>query len=326
MEKKPYLIVSASDKKYGDFLVEHWLYSLQKNVNLEKIEVLILDYGLSKAQRFYLEANNILLKKCIKDGHVANLRFRDILSFLKDNPQYEQILSCDGGDIIFQDDISHLFEKDKDSYRAVCEKISPAFEYFITTEYFYRKDLKILKEMAILNRTINAGFIIAPYDKMIALCKKVLEMVKNKTKFGPDQIVVNHVFYKEGFIELPSKYNFIPVTSNEEFYIENGIFFDREGKKIPVVHNAGNMSFFRAIENFGYGEGYNILKIDILNTLRAFYTSVNIINKPRGEILKITKKIEEYFKLLFEENETSYYQNKRALQKSLNILRRINQR
>ncbi len=323
MANKPYLIASATDKKYGDFLIEHWLFSLQKNVNLEKIDILILDYGLSKAQKFYLDSHNVILKECKKDGHIANIRYRDLLSFLLDNPHYEQILCCDGGDIIFQDDISHLFEKNNDSYRAVCEKISPAFEYFITPEFFYRKDIRELQEITISRKAINGGFIIAPYDKMIRLCETIMEMVKNKTKFGPDQIILTYTLYRENFVELPGEYNFIPVTSDKDFYIENGIFYDADGKKIPVVHNAGNLSFFRAVDNFGYGEGYNILKTDILNTLRAFYTSVNIINKPRSELLKITKKIENYFKLIFEENRTSYYKNKKLIQSSLDILKKI---
>ncbi|MEJ5284170.1 MAG: glycosyl transferase family 8 [Brevinematia bacterium] len=321
--KKPYLIVTSSDKKYGDFLIEHWLTSLKENVNLSKIDILILDYGLSKAQRFYLKNDGVLLKECVKDNHVANIRFRDLLSFLKENNNYEQILSCDGGDIIFQDDISFLFEEHKDSFRAVCEKITSPFEYFITTEYFFKSDIKPLKEILIVNKTINAGFFLAPYDKMVMLCQKVVDMVKNKSKFGPDQIVVNYVMYKTGFVELDTKYNFIPATNNEEFYIKDGVFYDANGKKIPVVHNAGNIRFFRSIENFGYGKGFNILKTDILNTLRALYTSLSIINKPRTEIVKATKKLESLFNSMFEENRTNYKMQKIMLKKALRNIKKL---
>ncbi len=323
MSEKKNLIVTCSDKKYGDFLIEHWLTSLKENVRLDNIDILVLDYGLSKAQRFYLKQEGVILKECVKDNHVANIRFRDLLSFLKDNSQYEQILSCDGGDIIFQDDISFLFEENKDSYRAVCEKITSPFEYFITTEYFVKDDIKKLKEILILNKTINAGFFLAPYSKMIYLCENVVEMVKNKSKFGPDQVVVNYIMYKEGFVELDTKYNFIPATNNEEFYIKDGFFYDSNGNKITVVHNAGNISFFRAIENFGYGKEYNVLKTDILNALRALYTSLSIINKPRREIAKTTKRIENLFSSLFEENRINYIFQKRMLKASLRNFKRI---
>ncbi len=321
--KKDHLIVTSSDKKYGDFLIEHWLASLKENVNLEKIDILVLDYGLSKAQRFYLKNENIMLKECIKDNHIANIRFRDLFTFLKENQDYKQILSCDGGDIIFQEDISFLFEQHKESFRAVCEKITSPFEYFITTEYFFKNDIKLLKEILIVNKTINAGFFLAPYDKMIMLCQKVMEMVKNKSKFGPDQIVVNYIMYKNGFVELDTKYNFIPATNNEEFYIKDGVFYDKNGEKIPVIHNAGNIRFFRAIENFGYGKGYNILKHDILNTLRALYTSLSIINRPRTEIVKATKKIESLFSKMFEENKNNYRMQKILLKKALKTMRKL---
>ena len=320
--KKPYLIATSCDRKYGDFLIEHWHFSLQKNVDLSKIDILVLDYGLSKAQSFYLKNHNVLLKECKKDGHVVNLRFRDLLDFLNQN-FYEQILICDGGDIIFQADISRLFEENTGTYRVVCERIGPFFEYFITPEYFYKEDIPTLKETLLFNRTINAGFIIAPYEKFKLLCNFVIQKTKDMSNFGPDQILINYLLYKEGFVELPVYYNFIPVTSNIEFEIKNGFFYDENGNLIPVVHNAGNLSFFRAIENFGYGEGYNILKKDVLITLRAFYTSIHIMNKPRREILKAFKKIENYFINLTEQNRIEYATKEREIKKTLNIIKKF---
>lgn len=294
MQKKPYLIATASDKKYGDFLIEEWLESILKNVNLTKIQIFVLDYGLTKAQKYYLENHDVIVYPCKRDGHVVNIRFRDLHIFLVQN-YYEQILTCDGGDIIFQDDISLLFEENKNEYRAVCEDLAPFFDYFINSDYFYKEDLKDIKETLLLKRMINAGFVLAPYEKMKHLCEVLVNKTKDATKFGPDQILVNYVLHKEGFIMLPTKYNFVPVTSLTEFYIKNSIFYDKDGNIIPVVHNAGNLDFLRPIENFGYNKEHNILKEDVLKTLRTFYSSLYVINKPKKEIMIISKKVENFF-------------------------------
>ncbi|GIX42691.1 MAG: hypothetical protein KatS3mg129_2424 [Leptospiraceae bacterium] len=295
MPSKPYLIATASDKKYGDFLIEEWLESILDNVNIKKIQILVLDYGLTKAQRFYLEKHKVIVSKCNRDGHVVNIRFRDLNNFLKAH-YYEQILTCDGGDIIFQDDISHLFEEHQDQYRAVCEDLAPFFDYFINTDYFYKEDIKEIKDVLLLKRMINAGLIIAPYDKMKHLCEVIIKKTKDISRFGPDQILVNYVLHKEGFVALPTKYNFIPVTCLDEFYIKDSFFYDKNENKIPVVHNAGNLDYFRAIENFGYNKDHNILKEDVLKTLRTFYSSLHIINKPKKEFMTVSKKVENFLK------------------------------
>ncbi len=320
MNKKPFLIATASDKKYGDFLIEHWYFSLKENVKLKKIDILVLDYGLSKAQKFYLEKHKIKVQPCVRDGHVVNLRFRDLFEFLK-NHQYDQILTCDSGDIVFQDDISHLFEEHTDEYRAVCEELAPFFDFFITTDYFYQEDIKELEETLLFKKMINAGFLIAPYNKMSFLCKMIVEKTKDKSKFGPDQILINYILHKYGFVQLPTKYNFIPVTSLDKFSIVNGVFYDQNQNKIPVVHNAGNLNFFRAIENFGYGENYNVLKEDILKALRTLYSSLQIVNKPKREILILSKKIEEFIQSTTKISLSQTYENqKHILEKFLKFI------
>ncbi|HON14461.1 MAG TPA: hypothetical protein PK897_10070, partial [Treponema sp.] len=75
---KTNLIITASDKKYGDFLIEHWYASLRANTNLEHIDVAVLDYGLSVAQRFYLQSNGVIVRSCERDGHVTSIRYRDM--------------------------------------------------------------------------------------------------------------------------------------------------------------------------------------------------------------------------------------------------------
>ena len=82
----PFAVVTASDRKYGDFLIEHWLRSLRENVRHDAIEIVVLDYGLSLAQRFYLEHHGVLLRPGRRDGHVTVLRYRETRDLLIERP------------------------------------------------------------------------------------------------------------------------------------------------------------------------------------------------------------------------------------------------
>jgi hypothetical protein len=269
---KPFAIVTASDRKYGDFLIEHWLRSLRENVRLDAIEIVVLDYGLSLAQRFYLEHHGVLLRPGQRDGHVTVLRYRETRDLLIERP-YEQICLCDSADIIFQDDISSLFEHSPHAYRAVCEDYKPIFSFFIKDNFFRPEDKHLIADSFDNNRMINGGFIIAPRRRMLELCNACLGMIGDKGEFGPDQLVVNYVLHRKGFTELERRYNFVVATSAEPTRIEEGQFLDRDGTRIAVVHNAGNYRFLRPIDHFGYGPGHNVLKKEIYTTLRGFYAS-----------------------------------------------------
>ena len=269
---KPFAIVTASDRKYGDFLIEHWLRSLRENVRLDGIEIIVLDYGLSLAQQFYLQHDGVLLRPGQRDGHVTVLRYRETRDLLIERP-YEQVCLCDSGGIIFQDDIAPLFERSPDTYRAVCEDYKPIFSFFIKDNFFRPEDKSRIADSFIKNRMINGGFIIAPRIRVLELCDACLGMIGNKGQFGPDQLVVNYLLHQQGFTELERRYNFVVATSAEPPRIEQGQFLDRDGRRIAVVHNAGNYRFLRPIDNFGYGPGHNVLKKEIYTTLRGFYAS-----------------------------------------------------
>ncbi len=269
---KPFAIVTASDRKYGDFLIEHWLRSLRENVRLDGIEIVVLDYGLSLAQRFYLQHEGVLLRPGQRDGHVTVLRYRETRDLLIERP-YEQVCLCDSGDIIFQDDISSLFEHSPHAYRAVCEDYKPIFSFFIKDKFFRPEDKPRIADSFIKNRMINGGFIIAPRTRVLELCDACLGMIGDKGQFGPDQLVVNYLLHQQGFTELERRYNYVVATSVEPTRIEEGQFLDPDGRRIAVVHNAGNYRFLRPIDNFGYGPGHNVLKKEIYTTLRGFYAS-----------------------------------------------------
>jgi len=282
---KRHVILTASDGKYGDFLIEHWLRSLRENVDLTGIDVAVADYGLSVAQKYYLEGNRVTVLPCVRDGHPAVVRYRDFGAFLRERP-YDQALFTDGGDMVFQADIAPLFRTDTDSFRAVCEDSKPAFSLFVTNEFFSRKDKRAVRECFVENRMINAGFLLGPRRKMAALCRACETMILVKDRFGPDQLVVNRVLHRDGFVELPKTWNFVVATAKEAVEIDAGVFRLEDGTVIAVVHNAGNMSFLRPIEEFGYGPDRNRLKQDLYVALRTLYRSTEGLFRTQERFLE----------------------------------------
>jgi len=289
MANSPYVIYTASDKKYGDFLIDHWYKSLRDHVDLSQIDVRILDYGLSTAQRYYLEHEGAGVRRCVKDGHVAVVRFRDLAADLREST-YTQVLSVDGGDIVFQSDISGLFLTHPDRFRAVPEDLNSGFDMFLREEYFTRATIAAIRRATALRPQINAGLILGPRLAFLDLCDEIGRLVLDPTAFGPDQLVVNKVLHESGYVPLPGGYNFVVATARKEFDVVDGVFVGRDdGQPIPVVHNAGNWKFLRPIQNFGYGPDRNHLKSDLLHTLHFFHQSQSLLQTTRGRIRRFAK-------------------------------------
>lgn len=263
-------IITCSNKKCGDFLINHWLRSLKKNVNLKNIDVVVIDYGLNNLQKEKLIKEKVILFKGTDKYHIVNKRFFDSAKYLK-NKSYDQILFIDGGDTIFQEDISHVFTKNKDTFRVIPLGMEVLFfEWFIFDNFEKKIKEKIWK--VVRNKTvINAGVVFSPYNKFISLCREMEKLIKDKEAFGPDQIILNYYLYQKGFIFLDSKYNFMMSTEEKGFVIKKGLFYKSNGEKIVIVHNAGQMDFFRPIENFGYGEKYNQIKHLVYHAKKTQY-------------------------------------------------------
>jgi hypothetical protein len=277
-------IFTACDAKYGDFLIDHWLKSLQANVNLRELEPVVLDYGLSTAQRYYLNGNGVRVVPCRRDGHVVNLRFRDMAAVLAETP-YEQAVLSDSGDIIFQTDFTPVFQDHPDTFRGVTEELNPGFDHYVTEEFFSEKDVKHLKRILREKNMVNAGFILGPGSGMRALGEEIVKRLKSMAKFGPDQVVVNDVFYREGFHELDRRYNYVIATTTADLEIRGGKFY-ADGELVSVVHNTGNVSFLRPVENFGYGEDRNQLKKELARALKAVYVTTDGLTASRNELQK----------------------------------------
>jgi hypothetical protein len=250
-------IFTCSDSNCGDFLVNHWLKSLKENVNLRNTDVVVIDYGLTKKQVAALKYKEVIVYKCKRDGFPNAIKFRDIYNFLSKH-KYDQVLTCDGGDIIFQEDISHLFSKDKSRFRAACEELFLPYNLFFVDRYFSKENAKQIKEIIKGKKMINMGVLIAPYKLFNQLCKEFNNLVKCSVWMA-DQMAVNYILYKNGFVRLNEKYNFVISGTHKKFLIRDGTFYQMDGKKIPIIHHTGNSTLFKRINNFGYGKEFNRL-------------------------------------------------------------------
>lgn len=119
-------------------------------------------------------------------------------------------------------------------------------------------------------------------------------MIKSKAKFGPDQFIVNYVLYGDGFKELDNRYNFVIPTADDKITIKDGIFYTKNGEKISVVHNAGNLSFWRLVHNFGYGAQFNKLKRKLYINIQMLYRSNENFYRTKRDFMESQEKI-KYF-------------------------------
>ncbi|MEI6850252.1 MAG: hypothetical protein WCK29_04400, partial [archaeon] len=65
---KKYALITATDKKYSQFLINNWLKSLLANADLSETDIIIMDYGIPKKQKEYLNKKGIKLIPCKKRG------------------------------------------------------------------------------------------------------------------------------------------------------------------------------------------------------------------------------------------------------------------
>lgn len=276
-----HVIITSSDARYGDFVIDHWHRSLCEHVDLQEVDVVVLDYGLNEGQRGRLESAGVLLHHCQLDGNITNIRYRDMADFLA-SKNYDQVFAVDGGDIIFQSDIRHLFEQDKGTFRGVCEERDIPFHDLILPQKdmdreVYRQMFDFLKGKP----TVNGGVLFGPASKFEEMWKEFQRHCHSFNVFGTDQLVVNNFVYRNGFTQLDKKYNFAIVTMKTQFQIRQGVFYDLGGDPIPVVHNAGMNSSTRCIHKFGYGKDRNKRKWLTPIVLYAFFGLLNFYKRLR---------------------------------------------
>jgi hypothetical protein len=269
---KKFAVIGACNEKYGDFLINHWLKSLLKNIDTKIVDIIILDYGLSEKQKKALKLQKIKIVDCTKNKEIIySARFKDLRRFLEKN-NYQQVISSDCGDVIFQAEITKLFYKFPKDIRVVVEEVNnPVLKNNIKKSAINKDLKKELKKLFKKNGMIYAGFIISPRKKLIDLCKFIEKNTQGKPLFGLDLFLVNIFLYRHGFKKLHPRYDFVPGMSLMKFKIANGVFLDSDNKPIEVVHNAGGKDSVRLIKNFGYGKEFNKIKplhYIFMNTLK----------------------------------------------------------
>lgn len=270
---KKHVIITSCDEKHGDFVIKHWLKSLQTNVQLNDIDIIVIGYHLRPDQKRALLKNKVILVLRRKNGHIVTSRFIDAREILK-YTHYDQVLFADGGDIIFQKDISPLFTQYKDEFRAIKQDHDGMFYEFFKSS-MEPKIYKLLKHKPVY----NAGFVLAPRKKFLLLCSTIARYTKDKRVYGPDQVIMNYFFNKMGVITLDQTYNFNINNTKKRFSIRRGLFYLRNNRLVHVVHNSGRLVAWRPILNFGYGKGYNSTNYFIYYLRKLFYSITTLFKK-----------------------------------------------
>jgi len=274
-----HVIVTLSDERCGDFLVEHWAASLQANVNLQDVDVVVLDYGLSSRQREALQAIGVECYPCVKDGFVGCCCIRDMAKFLSER-NYDQVLHIDGGDVIFQSDCHSLLSEHCDQFRVVFDEIDTSCHDLLLPSGDLEPGVLDTIHSALRDKpNINTGLILAPSPKMIDLCRRSLALLQRLQYIYSDQLALNYILYQDGFVHLDGRYNFIPVTTRQKYRIRNGVFLDADDRVIPIVHNAGRYAWARVITRFGYGPDRNRRKWLIPSLMRAGFLVLDFVKR-----------------------------------------------
>jgi hypothetical protein len=265
------LIATAGNEKIQNFLVNDWYRSLKENVDLTETDVMIINYGLSDLPE------DVIDFPAVEKGLINNTRFLNLALFLERHPEYDQVLFCDGGDVIFQSDISHLFKEHREAFRAVVERISPPIDMLVKEEDLV--DGAEIKSFLSGKKLFNVGVILAPREGFLKIAKVMKDRLKNMNVWGGDTVLINYVIYKSPHVELPSKYNFIPSTAKEKFFVKDSKFFLESGEIVPIVHNAGRYRLLRPVKNFGYGPGKNRVSRFNIWMFRTLFTVSGLLKR-----------------------------------------------
>jgi hypothetical protein len=204
-----------------------------------------------------LTEKGVLLWPGIPDGRMSNVQYRHLAEFLREHPHYDQVAYSDCGDLVFQADISALFEPMGSTFKAVLE---PDFNFGLHRLTLGLRDFRPEKVAALereLGRhpTANCGFLIGPAAEMAEIWTAYTAMCRGVDAHGTDQLLINYIMRRKGFEEQPRRYNYVVFLNSEYFFYDADRFLrDRDGI-VPVVHNAGRYDIVRTIANFGYRQG-----------------------------------------------------------------------
>ncbi|MDD3263742.1 MAG: hypothetical protein PHT94_02500 [Candidatus Nanoarchaeia archaeon] len=311
--QKTHAIITSTNLRDVDFVINHWYKSIKENVNLKNIDIVLVGLDLSKEKIDEARKTGLKVYSYNLNGrNVVMNRFKGIIQFLKEN-NYENIIITDGGDVLFLDDVSSFLEEKKKKIQVVREYYRNFFFHSLINENnFSKENTEKIKKMISEKKVINIGVLVGNSKKIVELLENMYKFVK-KESFGPDQVIINYLLYKNGFEEIDELYNFIPNVTKRNIKSKNSIFLLNNKKvkyketnkqtqikqkketikektnnktnkkieieKIKIIHNAGGLKFFRVIKDFGYNNSKNkINKLQYL-VVRFFFKISSIIKK-----------------------------------------------
>ncbi len=253
-----HLITTYCNAYKGDFLIGHWLRSLKEQVDLRNIDILVIDFGLDPSQVLTLQAQDVIVLPQDKPrGRMSNVQYSCLAKYLEEHPIYDQVLYSDCGDLIFQTDISHLFQLSPDKMKLVLE---PDFNFHLHRITLGLKDVRpekisLIRDTIGNNPTANCGFVLGPAEKMASIWEEYSTLCHSADVHGTDQLIINYLGYREGFHILEDRYNYVAFLKREKLRQDKDGFFINADGRIAVVHNAGKYDFARSITDFGYRQG-----------------------------------------------------------------------
>ncbi|MCL2050387.1 MAG: hypothetical protein FWG91_01450 [Lachnospiraceae bacterium] len=241
-------IITYADNNCEENLEKDFLYSLRNKANYCG-KIIILDYGISlKAIKKIKELYNVKVVQCKKDMPVFTQRYRDLpIAIEALDEAITHILLIDGGDIWFQGSIDGLFRDTIDKIGCVEEE--SIFDKDAWTakslSYLSKKEQSKIYRLTKDEHVKNSGMVCGPREYVSQLIKRIYAgiLISGINYFGIDQLFFNYEFMKikkEKRIILDNDYNFVIVTNQNDYYIENSIIYRKnDNKRITVVHNAG---------------------------------------------------------------------------------------
>jgi hypothetical protein len=260
----------------GDALIQHWLRSAKLHVDLSNIEIVVIDFGLTETQRKQLRNEGVTLWSARADGRTSNIQYREIAAYLATRPDIDQVIYSDCGDLVFQTDITPILTCGDTRMKAVVE---PAFNFALHGLTLGFGDVRPerldeIRQMLGERPTANCGFVVGPRTKMASVWDVYRTFCHGVGLHGTDQLILNYMLRRDGFVELERIWNYVTFLNDERFYYDSDGFLCNSEGRISVVHNAGRYDPVRTIAGFGYRCG-RIRPRVFSESIRLFYRSLN---------------------------------------------------
>jgi hypothetical protein len=262
------LIVSAANDKVERFVIDHWFASLRDSIDLREIDIALIDYGFTDQARLRLASEGVRLIDGDVHGHVVNARFLDLAAYLERH-DYDRVLFCDSGDLIFQRDISeYLRSVASDRFTAMRDPVVVNNQIFGMGDVPPRQLVRLLRTYASVPM-VNAGVIMGPPASFVSFARFLEASTRSLRSYGTDQLLFSMFVEEHGLCELDRAYNWIPLYFTD-FTVEGGVVL-HDGEPIPIVHNAGWLDGLRAFKRFGYGPDRNVFRSRFVKVISRTY-------------------------------------------------------